>query len=71
MQNKYIYIISLFKEKTVDTTEDKQVKHNILNQWESMAFPKLKLFSSINSPPRSHLVCKLQQENFCAIADVT
>ena len=36
-----------------------------------MAFPKLKLFSSINSPPRSHLVSKLQQENFRAIADVT
>ena len=36
-----------------------------------MGFPKLKLFSSINSPPRSHLVSKLQQENFRVIADVT
>ena len=42
MLNKYLYIISdrfLKKQQTQLTT--KQVKQDILNQWESMSFPKL------------------------------
>ena len=38
-QNKYLYIISSFKEKTQLKT--KQIKQFILNKLESMGFPKL------------------------------
>ena len=42
MQNKYLYIISLFYENKPKTLlKTKQVKQDILNQWESIGFPQL------------------------------
>ena len=43
MQNKYRYIISSFEKKQQTQLKTKQVKQDILNQLESMGFPKLYL----------------------------